>query len=40
MGQQLLGRLLNEHRPGSYQAPLLHQAPTKRRQRYARGLDS
>jgi uncharacterized protein len=40
MGQQLLGRLLDENRPGSYQAPRLHQAPTKRPERYTRGLDS
>lgn len=29
LGQRLLGRLLNEHRPGSYQGPMLHVAPTR-----------
>lgn len=30
LGQRLLGRLLNEHRPGSYQGPMLHAAPARR----------
>jgi hypothetical protein len=29
VGQRLLGRLLNEHRPGSYQGPMLRIAPTR-----------
>jgi predicted alpha/beta hydrolase family esterase len=29
LGQRLLGRLLNDHRPGSYQGPLLHVAPAR-----------
>ena len=35
LGQRLVGRLLNEHRPGSYQGPLLHAAPADRAQRPA-----
>lgn len=30
LGQRLVGRLLNEHRPGSCQGPMLHVAPTRR----------
>lgn len=29
LGQRLVGRLLNEYRPGSYQGPMLHIAPTR-----------
>jgi predicted alpha/beta hydrolase family esterase len=32
-GQRLIGRLLNEFRPGSYQGPMLHASPTRRVER-------
>ncbi|MFT4027296.1 MAG: alpha/beta hydrolase [Novosphingobium sp.] len=38
-GQRLLGRLLNEHRPGSYDGPLLHRAARPTAGRMAPRLD-
>lgn len=29
LGQRLIGRLLNEYRPGSYEGPMLHVAPAR-----------
>lgn len=40
VGQRLLGRLLQEHRPGSYDGPLLHQPVRKPAAGDAASLDS
>lgn len=40
LGQRLLGRLLNQHRPGSCDGPLLAQAPPRPALRYSRNIDS
>lgn len=39
LGQRLLGRLLNQHRPGSHDGPLLDQTPPKPAERYLRSLE-
>jgi predicted alpha/beta hydrolase family esterase len=40
LGQRLLGRLLNEYRPGSYDGPMLFAPARKPAPQAARGLDS